>query len=92
MLCIALSSCTCRFGRRQIFASGTYCIQPQTATDRCVVSLQGGGRFKFKSKSGSNGSTKRFKRFPRGRGAGCEMWMHPLFCTEHSSIWLSTGS
>ncbi len=35
------------------------------------VVMQGGGRFKFKSKSGSNGSTKRFKRFPRGRGAGC---------------------
>ena len=32
--------------------------------------MQGGRRFKFKSKSGSNGSTKRFKRFPRGRGAG----------------------
>ena len=38
-----------------------------------VVELQGGGRFKFKSKSGSNGSTKRFKRFPRGRGAGCAL-------------------
>ena len=41
------------------------------------VLLQGGGRFKFKSKSGSNGSTKRFKRFPRGRGNGCAT---PLPC------------
>jgi hypothetical protein len=52
--------------------------QRQTASDKRVL-MQGGGRFKFKSKSGSNGSTKRFKRFPRGRGAGCETLLLSLW-------------
>ena len=36
-----------------------------------LARLQGGGRFKFKSKSGTTGQTKRFSRFPKRADAWC---------------------
>lgn len=46
------------------------CAMNVCSCQEVLVMAQGGGKFKFKSKAGATGKTKRFSRFGRHRNAG----------------------